>query len=83
MSKLAVRILMLSMFTTSLLVVPIVTDANAVTTAAKQTSTKHMKKKVRVTHQKPKAADPYASPYSNNRYEDDPDRRAGGGGGGY
>ncbi|WP_298253409.1 hypothetical protein [Bradyrhizobium sp.] len=79
MRKLAVRILMLSMFTTSLLVVPLVAEVSAATT-----TTKHMKKKnVRVTHQRPKAADPYASPYSNYRYDDDPDRRAGGGGGGY
>ena len=83
MAKIAVRILMLSMFTTSLLVVPVVRDASAATTTTKQTSNKHMKKKVRMTHQKPKAADPYASPYGNNRYEDGPDRRAGGGGGGY
>ena len=76
MARIAVRILILSMFTTSLLVAPIVTGASAAT------SSKH-KKKVHVTHQTPKAANPYGSPYSNNRYEDDPDRRAGGGGGGY
>ena len=82
MSKLAVRLLILSMFPTSLLATPIVTGVSAATTT-KQTSTKHMKKKkVRMTHQSPRAADPYASPFGN-RYEDDPDRRAGGGGGGY
>ncbi|WP_298253411.1 hypothetical protein [Bradyrhizobium sp.] len=77
MAKIAVRLLILSMFATSLLVAPMVTGASAATT----TAAKHMKKKkVRVTHQKPRAADPYASPYSNNRYEDDPDRKAAGGG---
>ena len=74
MAKIAVRLLILSIFTTSLLVAPIVTEASAATT------TKHMKKKkVRVTHQSPGAANPPASPYGS-RYEDDPDRRAAGGG---
>ena len=78
MAKLAVRFLMLSMLTTSLLCTPIVTQAEAATT-----SSKHMKKKVRVVHQRPKVADPSASPYSSNKYEDDFDRKTGGGGGGY
>jgi hypothetical protein len=80
MAKLAVRLLILSMFTTSLLVIPAVTPAKAMTT-----STKHIKKKrVRVTHQNPSVAGPSAKSYSNNPYEDDEDRRrANGGGGGY
>jgi hypothetical protein len=78
MKKLAVRILMLSMFATSLLVAPVVTGASAATS-----SSKHVKKKVHVTHQSPKAANPYASPYSSNPYENDFDRRNAGGGGGY
>lgn len=79
MAKIAVRLLMLLMFTTPLVVAPVVTDASAATTTTKQTSNKHVKKKVRVTHQTPGAANPAASPYGN-RYEDDPDRRAAGGG---
>ena len=78
MAKIAIRLLVLSMFTTSLLVTPIVAPVNAATT-----SNKHAKKKVRVTHQSPKAADPYVSPFSSNKYEDDFDRRNAGGGGGY
>ena len=74
MKKLAARLLILSMFTTSLLVVPVVTPAEAATTS------KHMKKKrVRVVHQSPKVANPSASPFGS-RYEDDPDRKAAGGG---
>ena len=77
MKKLAVRLLMLSMFTTPLLLVPVVTPADAATTG------KHIKKK-RVTHQAPGTAVPSAKSYSNNPYEDDEDRRrANGGGGGY
>jgi hypothetical protein len=77
MAKIAIRLLVLSMFTTSLLVTPIVTPVEAATTSGK-----HMKK-TRVVHQRPKAADPYASPFSSNKYEDDFDRRNAGGGGGY
>ncbi len=78
MAKIAIRFLVLSMFTTSLLATSVVAPADAATT-----SSKHVKKKVRVTHQSPKAADPYASPFSSNKYEDDFDRRNAGGGGGY
>jgi hypothetical protein len=75
MAKIAIRLLILSMFTTSLLVAPLVTEVSAAT------SSKHMKKKTaRVTHQSPRASNPSASLYSNNRYEDDPDRKAAGGG---
>ena len=75
MTKLAVRILMLSIFVTSLLAAPMVTPVEAAAT-----SSKHMKKKkAAVTHQSPKAANPSASPYGS-RYEDDPDRKAAGGG---
>jgi hypothetical protein len=78
MPKLAARFLVLSILTTSLLVMPIVTCANAVTT-----SHKHVKKKrVRVVHQSPKLADPGANPFSSN-YENDFDRKNAGGGGGY
>jgi hypothetical protein len=80
MAKLAVRLLILSVFTTSLLATPIVAPAAAATT-----SSKHMKKK-RVVHQSPRARDPYASPFSSNSsnpYENDFDRKNAGGGGGY
>jgi hypothetical protein len=81
MAKRAIRFLILSMLTTSWLVTPVVTQAEAATT-----STKHVKK-VRVTHQRSravgKAADPSASPYSSIKYEDDFDRKNAGGGGGY
>jgi hypothetical protein len=77
MAKRAIRFLILSMLTTSLLVVPVVTQGEAATTG------KHIKKKMRVVHQHPRAADPSASPYSSNRYEDDFDRKNAGGGGGY
>jgi hypothetical protein len=78
MAKIAIRLLVLSMLTTSLLVAPVVAPADAATTSGK-----HAKKKMRVVHQRPKAADPYASPYSNNPYENDFDRRNAGGAGGY
>ena len=83
MAKLAIRFFILSMLTTSWVVIPIVTQAEAATTG------KHIKKRVKVVHQRPKAvgpkavgraADPSASPYSSNRYEDDFDRKAAGGG---
>ena len=77
MAKLAIRFLIFSMLTASLSVTAIVTQAEAATTS------KHVKKKVRVVHQRPKAADPYASPFSSNRYDDDFDRKNAGGGGGY
>ena len=75
MAKRAIRFLILSMLTTSWLVVPVVTRAEAATTTGK-----HIKKKVRVVHQRPNAANSPASPFSTNRYEDDPDRKAAGGG---
>jgi hypothetical protein len=78
MAKSAIRFLILSMLTTSLVAFPIVTQAEAATT-----SSKHVKKRMRVVHQRPKAADPYASPFSSNRYDDDFDRKNAGGGGGY
>ncbi len=74
MAKIAVRLLILSMFTTTLLAAPLVTEVSAATTG------KHIKKKrARVTHRSPAAANPSASPFGN-RYEDDPDRKAAGGG---
>ncbi|HET7885157.1 MAG TPA: hypothetical protein VFL62_02915 [Bradyrhizobium sp.] len=76
MAKLALRFWILSMLTTSLLVIPAVGHVEAATS-------KHTKKKVRVVHQRAKAADPYASPFSSNRYDDDFDRKNAGGGGGY
>jgi hypothetical protein len=77
MPKLAVRFLVLSMLTTSLLVMPIVTQADAATT-----SHKHIKKRARVVHQSPKLADPGANPFAS-KYENDFDRKNAGGGGGY
>jgi len=78
MAKLAIRFLILSMLTTSLLVIPVVTPAEAATSG-----TPHVKKKVRVTHHSQRVAKPQANPYSNNPYEDDFDRKNAGGGGGY
>lgn len=79
MAKIAVRLLILSIFATPLLLVPVVTPAGAATT-----SSKHVKKKVRMVHQNPRAVAPAPKSYSNNPYEDDEDRRkAAGGGGGY
>ena len=75
MKKLAVRLLMTSMLTTSMLVLPIVTQVSAATTNGKHT------KKVTM-HQRPKAADPSANPFAS-KYEDDFDRRNAGGAGGY
>ena len=74
MAKLAVRFLILAMFTTSLLAAPIATPANAATT-----SSKHMKKGVRVVHQRPNVTGPAAGQYPKN-YDDDFDRKAAGGG---
>ncbi len=74
MAKIAIRLLVLSMFATSLLVTPIVAPANAATTSGK-----HVKKKVRVTHQSPRVAGPSTSSYPRN-YDDDFDRKAAGGG---
>ena len=74
MAKRAIRLLILSILTTSWLVVPVVTQAEAAATS------KPVKKKVRVVHQRPKAAGPSASPSSPSRYEDDFDRKASGGG---
>ncbi len=79
MAKIAIRFLILSMFTTSLLITPVVAPVDAATTSSKHVN----KKRVRVTHQSPKAADPYASPFSSNKYDEDFDRRNAGGGGGY
>lgn len=59
MTKLAVRLLVLSMLMASLAVSPIVTQVNAATVSSKQ-----MKK--RVVHQHPKAAEPAASPKQND-----------------
>ena len=73
-AKIAIRFLILSMFTTSLLAAPIATPANAATT-----SSKHMKKGVRVVHQRPNVAGPAAGQYPKN-YDDDFDRKAAGGG---
>ena len=74
MRNFAVRLLTLSMLTTSLSVAPIVTQVNAATTHGK-----HMKKRVGAVHQNPKA-DPSANPFAS-KYEDDFDRKNGGGGG--
>jgi len=76
MTKLAVRLLILSTLTTSLLAAPFVTQVEAATA-----SSKHVKhKRVRVVHQRPAAANSSASPASSNRYDDDFDRKAAGGG---
>jgi hypothetical protein len=83
MRKLAVRLLILSMFTAALLVGPVVTQVNAATDSSKE-----MKHKKRVVHRRPAVAptraarDPNANPFAS-KYEDDFDRKNAGGGGGY
>lgn len=83
MRKLAVRLLILSMFTTALLVGPVVTQVNAATHSSKE-----VKQKKRVVHRGPAVArtraapDPSANPFAS-KYEDDFDRKNAGGGGGY
>ena len=77
MSKLAIRLLILSMSATALLAAPIVTTVKAATNSSKE-----IKKKKKVTHRGPAVADPSANPFSSNIY-DDFDRRNAGGGGGY
>lgn len=74
MAKIAIRFLILSMFTTSLLATSVVAPVDAATT-----SSKHLKKKVRVTHQSPRASGPSTGSYPRN-YDDDFDRKAAGGG---
>ena len=83
MPKLAVRLLILSMFTTSLLVGPVVTQVNAATQSGKEIT-----KKKRVAHRNPVPArtragtDPSANPFAS-KYDDDFDRKNAGGAGGY
>ena len=74
MAKIAIRFLVLSMFTTSLLATSVVAPVDAATT-----SSKHMKKRVRVVQQRPNVAGSAASQYPKN-YDDDFDRKAAGGG---
>lgn len=76
MSKLAIRLLILSMSATALVVVPIVTPVKAATEISKD------KKKKKVVHRSPAVRDPSANPFSSNM-SDDFDRRNAGGGGGY
>ncbi len=74
MPKLAVRLLILSMMTTSLLLAPTVTQAEPAT------SHKHMKKKVRLVQPGSRAANPSANPFAS-KYDEDFDRKNTGGGG--
>ncbi len=76
MAKLAVRFLILSILTTSLAIVPAVTQLEAATT-----SHKHMKKRVRVVQPSPRA-NPSTNPFASS-YDNDFDRKSAGGGGGY
>jgi hypothetical protein len=75
MAKIAIRFLILSMFTTSLLVTSVVAPVEAATTSSKHVN----KKRVRVVHQRPNVAGPAAGQYPKN-YDDDFDRKAAGGG---
>lgn len=82
MSKFTIRLLMLGMYATALVVVPMVTPAKAATNSSRE-----IKKKKRMTHRSPgightKSSDPSANPFSSNMY-DDFDRKNAGGGGGY
>lgn len=74
MSKLAIRLLILSMSATALVVAPIVTPVDAATTFSK--------KKKKTAQRSPAVRDPSANPFSSNMY-DDFDRKNAGGGGGY
>ena len=76
MSKLAIRLLILSISATALVVAPMVTPVKAATTTSKETKIK------KTAHRSPAARDPSANPFSSNMY-DDFDRRNAGGGGGY
>ena len=77
MKKLSIRLLMLSIFTTSLLVAPFAAQVSAAATSGK-----HTKKKVRVVQQSRKPANANANPFAS-KYDDDFDRKSAGGGGGY
>ncbi|HLX17522.1 MAG TPA: hypothetical protein VKS24_20215 [Bradyrhizobium sp.] len=76
MSKLAIRLLVLSMTVTGLVAAPIVLPVEAATKVSK------VKKTKRTAYRAPPAKDPGASPFSHDIY-DDFDRKNGGGGGGY
>ena len=76
MSKLAIRLLILSMTVTGLVAAPIVTPVKAATKMSKA------KKNKRTAYRASPAKDPGANPFSHDMY-DDFDRRNAGGGGGY
>jgi hypothetical protein len=76
MSKLAIRLLVLSMTVTGLVAAPIVTPVKAATKVSK------IKKNKRTAYRAAPAKDPGANPFSHDM-NDDFDRRNAGGGGGY
>jgi hypothetical protein len=81
MTKFAIGLLTLAMYAASLVVVPMVTPAKAVTNSSKE-----IKKKKRISRSpgivNAKSSDPSANPFSSDMY-DDFDRKNAGGGGGY
>jgi hypothetical protein len=77
MTRFAIRLLALAMYATPLVVVPMVTPAEAVTSSSKEVKKK--KKMTQVSHGvRNRSPDNPFPPM-----DEDPDRRAGGGGGGY
>jgi hypothetical protein len=85
MSRFAIRLLTLAVYTTALAMVPMVTPAKAATNTSKE-----IKKKKKITYRShgiripgiANARSPSANPFSSNMY-DDFDRKNAGGGGGY
>ncbi|MGO8912899.1 MAG: hypothetical protein ACLQDM_26740 [Bradyrhizobium sp.] len=81
MSKFAIRLLILAMYATALVAVPMVTPAKAATNSSKQVnSSKEVKKKKKMTQRSPAIRD-HRSDNPFPPMDEDPDRKAGGGGG--
>jgi type III secretory pathway component EscR len=77
MTKFAIRLLALAIYATPLVMLPVVTQANAATSESKPVK-KHVKKVQRA----PAAQDPYKSPFAS-KYDEDRERINSAGGGGY
>jgi hypothetical protein len=75
MKTFATRLLILAMYATSLVVVPMVIPAQAATTSSKE-----VKKKKKMTQRSPAIRD-HRSDNPFPPMDEDPDRKAGGGGG--
>ncbi|HLX17520.1 MAG TPA: hypothetical protein VKS24_20205 [Bradyrhizobium sp.] len=74
MSKLSIRLLILSITAAGLVAAPIVTPVEAATKVSK------VKKTKRTAYRAPPAKDPGANPFSHDMYEDFDRKNAGGGG---